>query len=100
MRCCAVARSKDVLASVRQRFVSALLPSDRQRCHEAGVAITAPGSFRSTGLKDVLDKHGVTDVIVVGAMSHMCADATTRAANDFGYKTTTLAPAAIWSLTA
>lgn len=49
-----------------------------------------PNSFRDTGLKDMLDKHGVTEVVVVGAMSHMCVDATTRAANDFGYKTTTI----------
>lgn len=49
-----------------------------------------PNSFRDTGLKALLDPHGVTDVIVVGAMSHMCVDATTRAANDLGYKTTTI----------
>lgn len=49
-----------------------------------------PNSFRDTGLKALLDKHGVTEVIVVGAMSHMCVDATTRAANDLGYKTTTI----------
>jgi nicotinamidase-related amidase len=49
-----------------------------------------PNSFRDTGLKDLLDTHGVTEVIVVGAMSHMCVDATTRAANDFGYTTTTI----------
>jgi nicotinamidase-related amidase len=49
-----------------------------------------PNSFRDTGLKALLDQHGVTDVVVVGAMSHMCVDATTRAANDLGYKTTTI----------
>lgn len=47
-------------------------------------------SFRNTDLKDVLDRNGVTDVVVVGAMSHMCVDATTRAANDLGYNTTTV----------
>ncbi|MBO0134228.1 isochorismatase family protein [Agrobacterium sp. Rnr] len=30
------------------------------------------------------------EVVVVGAMSHMCVDATVRAANDLGYKTTTI----------
>lgn len=39
-----------------------------------------PNSFRDTGLKAVLDQHGVTEVVVTGAMSHMCVDATTRAA--------------------
>ena len=49
-----------------------------------------PNSFRETGLKELLDQHGVTEVVVIGAMSHMCVDATTRAANDLGYKTTTI----------
>lgn len=49
-----------------------------------------PNSFRDTGLKALLDQHGVADVVVVGAMSHMCVDATTRAAHDLGYKTITV----------
>ncbi|SFH36777.1 Nicotinamidase-related amidase [Palleronia marisminoris] len=49
-----------------------------------------PNSFRDTGLKDLLDEKGVEEVFVVGAMSHMCVDATVRAANDFGYKTVTI----------
>ena len=28
--------------------------------------------------------------VVIGAMSHMCVDATVRSANDFGYRTTTI----------
>nr|WP_298690791.1 cysteine hydrolase family protein [uncultured Dongia sp.] len=42
-------------------------------------------AFRETDLKAVLDKHGITDLVICGAMSHMCVDAATRAANDFGY---------------
>lgn len=49
-----------------------------------------PSSFRDTELEDLLDRHGVEDVVVVGAMSHMCIDATVRAANDLGYGTTTV----------
>ncbi|MAE90673.1 MAG: cysteine hydrolase [Pelagibaca sp.] len=49
-----------------------------------------PNSFRETSLKDLLDEKGIGEVIVVGAMSHMCVDATVRAANDFGYTTTTI----------
>jgi nicotinamidase-related amidase len=45
-------------------------------------------SFRDTDLKAHLDKHNIKEVIVIGAMSHMCVDAVTRAANDFGYKVT------------
>ena len=47
-----------------------------------------PNSFRDTGLSNLLKEKGVEEVVVVGAMSHMCIDATTRAASDFGYKTT------------
>lgn len=47
-----------------------------------------PNSFLKTDLKDVLDANGTEEVTVIGAMSHMCIDATTRAASDFGYRTT------------
>ena len=47
-----------------------------------------PNSFLKTNLKQMLDEKGIEEVTVVGAMSHMCIDATTRAASDFGYKTT------------
>ena len=33
------------------------------------------------------------DVVIVGAMSHMCIDATTRAAADHGYRVTVVADA-------
>jgi nicotinamidase-related amidase len=46
-----------------------------------------PNSFRETGLKRVLDEQGVEEVVVVGAMSHMCIAATARAAADVGYNT-------------
>lgn len=47
-----------------------------------------PNSFLKTNLKEMLDEKGIEEVTVIGAMSHMCIDATTRAAADFGYKTT------------
>lgn len=49
-----------------------------------------PNSFRETGLKDLLDRHGIEEVVIVGAMSHMCVDAGVRAANDLGYRTITI----------
>lgn len=49
-----------------------------------------PNSFLQTDLKQTLDEKGVEEVTVVGAMSHMCIDATARAASDFGYKTTVI----------
>ncbi|RKZ84145.1 MAG: cysteine hydrolase [Gammaproteobacteria bacterium] len=42
-------------------------------------------SFRDTNLKDILDELAVDNILICGAMSHMCIDAVTRAANDFGY---------------
>jgi nicotinamidase-related amidase len=51
---------------------------------EAVVRKHYPNAFRDTGLLDVLQAAGVAEVIIAGAMSHMCIDATTRAAFDFG----------------
>lgn len=47
-------------------------------------------SFRETDLKRQLDANGVEEVVVVGAMSHMCVDAVVRAAADMGYPVTVL----------
>jgi len=43
-------------------------------------------SFRETELKQILDQHGIEELVVIGAMSHMCVDGITRAAADMGYK--------------
>src|SRR5699024_4862613 len=47
-------------------------------------------AFKDTNLKQLLDDQGILEVIIVGAMSHMCVDAAVRAAADFGYKVTVL----------
>ncbi len=44
-----------------------------------------PNSFRNTDLKKLLDEHGITKLVISGMMSHMCVDATTRAAFDHGF---------------
>lgn len=49
-----------------------------------------PNSFRETGLLEYLKENDVTEVIITGMMTHMCVDATTRAAFDFGYKCTVI----------
>lgn len=46
-----------------------------------------PNSFHGTELKQILDEKGIEEVVVIGAMSHMCIAATGRAAADFGYNT-------------
>ncbi|HEY0287477.1 MAG TPA: cysteine hydrolase family protein [Pseudomonas sp.] len=47
-------------------------------------------SFRETELKAILDQHDIDELLIVGAMSHMCIDGITRAAVDFGYKATVI----------
>jgi nicotinamidase-related amidase len=43
-----------------------------------------PNSFHQTPLLAELKSRGVDHAVIVGAMSHMCIDATTRAAYDLG----------------
>jgi nicotinamidase-related amidase len=49
-----------------------------------------PNSFRDTGLQEILAAAGVHELIICGAMSHMCIDATTRAAADLGFPCTVI----------
>jgi nicotinamidase-related amidase len=43
-----------------------------------------PNSFRETGLQEYLTSNRITDLVICGMMTHMCVDATTRAAKDYG----------------
>ena len=52
-----------------------------------------PNSFRNTGLKDVLEKQDVKNLVIAGMMTHMCVDASVRHAADLGYKVTLLGDA-------
>jgi len=44
-----------------------------------------PNSFRETDLLQHLQRANVQQVVIAGMMTHMCVDATTRAAADYGY---------------
>ncbi len=44
-----------------------------------------PNSFRETELLDYLKSKNITDLVICGMMTHMCVDATSRAAKDFGF---------------
>jgi len=55
------------------------------REHETIVVKNYPNSFRNTSLLDVLQNLHINTLIICGAMSHMCIDATTRAAFDLGF---------------
>jgi len=55
---------------------------------ESIVTKVFPNSFRGTKLEELLKKQEVGRLVICGAMSHMCIDATTRAAFDLGFKCT------------
>ncbi|MFT4115266.1 cysteine hydrolase family protein [Bradyrhizobium sp.] len=63
-----------------------VLPAGDERV----IVKNSTNSFKDTQLKAVLDDNGVDDVVIAGAMSHMCIDAAARAAADFGFKVTVL----------
>ena len=52
-----------------------------------------PSSFRDTKLDSLLKESAITDLVVCGAMSHMCVDTTVRAAFDLGYRCTVISDA-------
>lgn len=47
-----------------------------------------PNSFRNTPLLEALKKEEVDHLIIAGMMTHMCVEATTRAAFDHGFQCT------------
>lgn len=49
-----------------------------------------PNSFRNTPLSDYLSKNQIRHLVIAGMMTHMCVDATTRAAFDYGFQCTLL----------
>lgn len=49
-----------------------------------------PNSFRDTPLLQALQAVSVERLVVCGMMTHMCVDATVRAAKDFGFSCTVL----------
>lgn len=45
-----------------------------------------PNSFRETNLLELLKEWSIERVVIAGMMTHMCVDATARAAADFGFQ--------------
>lgn len=60
---------------------------------EAVIEKNFPNSFRDTSLLETLRGDAVERLVICGAMSHMCIDATTRAAFDFGFSCTVVSDA-------
>ena len=68
---------------------STVRPAEGERVIEKNF----PNSFRDTGLQSTLQELEVEALVICGAMSHMCIDATTRAAFDLGYRCSVAADA-------
>jgi len=60
---------------------------------EQVVPKTLPNSFAQTELSELLSKHDIDSLVLVGFMTHMCVSSTARAALDLGYATTVVADA-------
>lgn len=93
--------NKAFIAHIRHEFPDVGAPFFEAGTHGAQIheSVAAQGgepvvlkhqinSFRDTELKALLDARGIGHVVICGAMSHMCIDAGTRAASDFGYAVT------------
>jgi len=52
-----------------------------------------PNSFRETELLEYLKDKNITDLVICGMMTHMCVDATVRAAKDLGFNCTVIGDA-------
>ncbi|MBN1186279.1 MAG: cysteine hydrolase [Bacteroidales bacterium] len=52
-----------------------------------------PNSFRETELLDYLKGENISDLVICGMMTHMCIDATARAAKDYGFNITLIGDA-------
>ena len=89
----------DLVIHVRHEFPTADAPffvpgSDGAKIHakvrgldgEPVVLKHHVNAFRETDLKSILDRYGIEEVVLCGAMSHMCVDAGVRAASDLGYR--------------
>ncbi|WP_223589078.1 cysteine hydrolase family protein [Neobacillus bataviensis] len=56
--------------------------------HESIIVKHRPNSFFKTELENKLRENGVTKLVICGMMTHMCIDATVRAARDLGFEVT------------
>ncbi len=64
--------------------------SVKPRSNDVLIQKNYPNSFRETDLHESIKKTGVQQLVICGAMSHMCIDATTRAAADLGFYCTVI----------
>ena len=60
---------------------------------EAIITKHFPNAFRETDLLASLNHLNIKEIVICGAMSHMCIDATTRAGFDLGFQCSVIADA-------
>lgn len=73
-----------VQGSFGAKIHSSLLPLQ----NEFIVQKNYPNSFRKTNLLEILKAQDIDELVICGAMTHMCIDSTTRAACDLGFTVT------------
>lgn len=61
-------------------------PGVQPRDGETVIQKHFPNGFRETNLLHHLQRENIQQLVVTGMMTHMCVDATTRAATDYGYE--------------
>jgi|SRR4051794_13895225 nicotinamidase-related amidase len=71
----------------------AIIDAVTPRAGEAVVGKTLPNCFTSEEFRQALTASGCKKIIATGFMTHMCVEATARAALDQGYATTVVADA-------
>lgn len=69
------------------------LPEVAAQAGDAVVIKHLPNSFAGTNLKELIDRTGRKDLIIVGYTTHVCVSATARAALDLGFQSTIIANA-------
>lgn len=52
-----------------------------------------PNSFHATDLLSYLHSNDITELVICGMITHMCVDATVRAAKDYGFNCTLIGDA-------
>ncbi|MFB9269327.1 cysteine hydrolase family protein [Bradyrhizobium erythrophlei] len=63
-----------------------IIPALYPRNGEIVIDKPGKGAFYATGLGDVLQKHGVENLLVCGVTTEVCVNTTVREANDRGYR--------------
>jgi nicotinamidase-related amidase len=64
-------------------FIDELEPEEGDVVLEGKRALSG---FTNTGLEEILQKHGIENVVTAGFLSNVCVEATARSAYDLGYQ--------------